>query len=246
MKSEINDGKHMMEKMRELALANPEKITIVETSVDPNIQIEFFEALKKLEKKSNYNNSFDEVRQELENPEVSVKRKKEIIASLVVIGEVESFRIIESYLEKAKKELKTWTFLACQQAKMFLESKLLEETKIYIASGMGGKDHRLRYSFAIYTDNDSFSKYQTDIVKGELQYFFKKEDCILEQIYFDGKFAIATCLVPVFVDLVNLLQKVLDEINQYGNFLSPNVFITNEKKINIKELEKIIDNPSGS
>lgn len=245
MKANINDGKYMMEKMRELAFKNPEKITIVETSVDPGVQIEFFETLKKLDNKSNDEVDIDGLKNELDDPEVDIKRKKEIIASLVVIGEVESFRIIESYLQKAKRELKTWTFLACQQAKMFLESKLLEETKIYIASGLGGKDHRLRYSFAIYTDNDGFSKYQTDVVKGELQYFFKKEDCILEEIEYEGQYAIATCLVPVFADLVNILQKVLDEINQYGNFLSPNVFITNEKKINIKELKKIIDENPG-
>jgi hypothetical protein len=236
MKSDRQEQEKMMQKMRDLARTHPEKICIIETSVDSKIQIEFFETLQKLENKLNRITEIVELKDNLYNPEISIKEKKEILALLAGLGEVESYRIIEEYLKDAEKELKSWTFLSYQQAKLFLESKLLEETKIYIASGLGGNEHRLRYSFAVNSTNPEFDQFQKDTVKGELEYFLKKENCILEELYFDKKFAVATALVPVYSDLVDLLQEIILEINQYGEFLEPNVFITNEKKIDISEL----------
>ncbi len=240
MNTNMRDQERMMKKMRELALNNPERISIVETSVDPNIQIDFFEALQKLDNKLDKDHNVENYQKELFNPETQIERKKELLAILVGLGEVKSFRIIEKYLKKAEKELKTWTFLAYQQARLFLESKLLEESKIYIASGLGGKEHRLRYSFGIYTAKQkSFDGYQKKTIKGELEYFFKKEDCMLEEIKFSENYAVATCLVPVFLDLVDLLHQIFNEINQYGNFIHPNIFITNEKRIDIEEFKKL-------
>lgn len=241
MNIDKREQEHMMDQMREIAKNNPEKIAIIETSVDPNIQIEFFEKIQKINDNTKEKISIEDSEKELFNPTVTIERKKELLVILVTFGEVESFRLIEKFLESVDVELKTWAYLACQQAKMFLESKLLEETKIYIASGLGGKEHRLRYSFALHSKHNSFNKYQKDTVKGELEYFFKKEDCLIEEVYFEDQYVIATCLVPIFIEIVDLLQIVLKEINEYGDFLNPNVFITNEKKINIAEIETALE-----
>lgn len=245
MNKDRKDQEYMIDQMRELAKDNPDKIVIVETSVDPNIQIEFFEEIQKVTDKNIKNINVENSEKELFDSTVTIEDKKKILVQLVTLGEVESYRLIEKYLETADDELKTWAYLACQQAKMFLESKLLEETKIYVASGLGGKDHRLRYSFALKSKFETFDKYQKDTVKGELEYFFKKEDCILEDVYFQDQYAIANCLVPIFIDIIDLLQVVLKEINEYGDFLYPNVFITNEKKINATELEIALDSDNN-
>ncbi len=241
MKSERQEQERMMQKMRELAKAHPEKICIIETSVDSEIQIEFFETLQKLEKKLIESPDVKLLKSELYNTETDSSRQKEILALLAGLGEVESYRIIEEFLKITENNLKSWAFLAYQQAKLFLESKLLEESKIYIASGLGGSEHRLRYSFAINSKFEEFDKYQKDTITGEIKYFFKKEDSILEDLFFDEKFAVATALIPVYSDLVDLLQVIIDEINQYGEFLEPNVFITNEKKINVIELKNSLN-----
>jgi hypothetical protein len=231
------DKEVMMHKMRELALNNPDKIVIVETNVDPEIQLEFFDFLEKIKEDQIYNTDINQIKDELYSQNINIARKKEILVLLARYGEVESFRLIENYLNEDISELKTWTYLAFQQAKMFLESKLLEETKIYIASGMGGNEHRLRYAFALKSNNDEFNDYQKKTIEGEIKYFFNKNDCILEDIYYSDNYAIATCLVPVFNDLIELLQNIISEINQLGNFVQPNVFITNEKPINIDDLK---------
>lgn len=242
MKSDRKEQEKMMQQMREIAKNNPDKIAIVEINVDAKIQIEFFETLQKIENKKSVDKNIEDLNLELLSTTTSIERKKEILTLLVTFGEVDSYRLIEKYLEHPDNEIKTWTYIAYQQAKMFLESKLLEESKIYIASGLGGKAHRLRYSFALSTNQDSFNKYQKDIIKGELSYFFKKEDCILEDIYYEQQYAIATALIPIHIDLIDLLQSILKEINEYGNFVNPNVFITNEKKIELDDIKDAFDN----
>ena len=236
----MDNQEKMLAKMREIAQQNPENIRIIETSVDSDIQIEFFEAIQYAN--DNYDIvDFEKLYADLISDTISIEQKKEILLSLTVAGEVESFRLLESYLKIAIEDLKTWAFLACQQGRMFLESKLLEESKIYIASGLGGKEHRLRYLFAVSTRNEDISPAQQKIVEGEIDYYLKKDDAITEKIEFDGKFIICIALIPIYVDIVELVQSIVEEVNQYGNFIKENIFITNEKAKTPEELKEIFE-----
>lgn len=230
----------MMAKMREIALQNPENIRIIETSVDADLQIEFFETLQRLaDIDEEYN--IEALYSELNCDETALDRKKDILATLTSLGEVESFRLLEDYLKIANDEIKTWAFLACQQGRMFLESKLLEESKIYIASGLGGSDYKLRYIFAFASVNEDFSESQKGVVTGEIEYFLKKNEAEIENVEFLNKYVVCTALVPLYVDLVELMQQIVEEINQYGGFLHENVFLTNEKMVTVLELNEIFD-----
>lgn len=234
----IDDQEKMLEKMREIARQNPDDITIIETSVDSQIQIDFFESLQRIDENEDDVN-IQALYNELICKETALDRKKEILAQLTSLGEVESYRLLEEYLKTAEDDIKTWAFLACQQGRMFLESKLLEESKIYIASGLGGKDHRLRYVFAFAAREGVYSDSQENIIRGEIEYYLKKNDGIIENIEFGEGYAICTSLVPIYVNLVELIQEIVSEINQFGNFIKENVFITNEKPVKIKELKDI-------
>jgi len=237
-KNKIENQEEMLNQMREIAKLNPEKLQIIETSVDSQLQIDFFENLQNL----NIDNTDIDISvlyNELTNSETSIKRKKEILAIYTILGEVESYRILENYLKIAPNDLKTWAFLACQQARIFLESNLLEESKIYIASGLGGKDYRLRYFFAFSAKNVNYSDSQKNIVKGEIEYYLKKYDGIIENIKFKEKYCISVVLMPLYVNLVDLIQDVVTEINQYGDFIQENVFLTNEKIVDINELKEL-------
>ncbi len=236
----MDNQEKMMEKMREIALQNPDNIRIIETSVDSEIQIEFFETLQRI---ADNEEEYDATAlyNELVCKETAVERKKDILALLTSIGEVETYRLLEDYLKVADDEIKTWAFLACQQGRMFLESKLLEESKIYIASGLGGSEHRLRYVFAFSARKDELSASQKNMVKGEIDYFLKKNDSIIESFEFNEGYSICTALVPIYIDLVDLIQEIVGEINQFGDFLRENVFITNEKSIGASDLKNIFE-----
>lgn len=239
-----NEQEKMMQKVRQLALNNPENIRIIETNVDSAIQIEFFEKLQKIQftkKDIEPKNIY----LELIEKNTNLDRKKEILATLTMLGEVESFRLLEEYLKNPDEELKSWAYIAYQQARLVLESKLLnEESIIYIASGLGGKDHKLRYIFALFLKEQTINDYQKNIIKGEVEYYLKKNDSVIENIEYNGKYTLCTALVPLYVNLVELIQKITEEINQYGNFLEENVFITNEKHIKPEDLEILTQNKS--
>ncbi len=236
----MDEQESMLEKMRQIALNNPENIRIIETSVDAEIQIEFFETLQKAGEEK----EFPEPKVLLEglhDKNLTISQKKEILARLTAYGEVETYRMIEEYLKNPEPELKTWAYLSYQQARMFLESNLLEESKIYIASGLGGKDHRLRYIFAFSSKESSFTDAQKNIIKGEVDYFLKKNDGYSEELLFDKNYVICTTVIALYVNLVELIQEIVTEINQYGGFLKENVFITNEKKIYSQDLDLIFN-----
>ncbi|MDR2009836.1 MAG: hypothetical protein LBQ22_05075 [Bacteroidales bacterium] len=233
-----NDQEKMMEQVRKLALNNPENIRIIETNVDSDIQIEFFETLQKIEITEN-NIDPKALYAELFLNTVDIERKKEVLAILTVLGEVESFRLLETYLKKTTPELKSWAFLAYQQARLLLESKLLnKDSIIYVASGLGGKDHKLRYIFALFAKENNINETQKNIIKGEIEYSLKKNDGIIENILFKDKFVLCTILVPLYINLVELIQNMTEEINQYGNFLEENIFLTNEKPVTMEDIEK--------
>ncbi len=235
-----NNQEDMLEKMREIALQDPDNIQIIETSVDSEIQIEFFEALQRV---SDIEEDFDikALHNELVCEETAIERKKDILAMLTTAGEVESFRLLEVYLQNATEDIKTWAFLACQQGRMLLESRLLEESKIYIASGLGGRGHKLRYVFAFVSVEGVYNEYQKNIVKGEIDYFLKKHEGEIEKAEFVKGFTLCTVLVPLYVNLIDLIQEIVEEINQYGGFLRDNVYITNEKPVQIEDLQKIFE-----
>lgn len=232
-----DDQEKMMDKMREIARQNPDRIQIIETSVDAQIQIDFFESLQRIEESEE--NDIESLYNELICEETDIERKKDILAILTSFGEVESYRLLEDFLEIVDDDLKTWAFLACQQGRMFLESKLLEESKIYIASGLGGKDYRLRYVFAFSAREESYNDSQKNIVKGEIEYFLKKNDSIIEELKFASIYTICTTLIPIHINLIDLIQDIVGEINQYGDFIKENVYITNEKPIEIEDLKDV-------
>lgn len=235
-----DDQEHLLNKMREIALSNPDNIRIIETSVDAEIQIEFFELLQSVENEENLPDP-NLLFSQLNDSSIALSEKKLILARLTSYGEVESYRLLENYLKDPQPELKTWAYIAYQQARMFLESNLLEESKIYIASGLGGKDHRLRYIFAFSTKEGSFTDSQKNIIKGEIEYHLKKNEGLMEEISFVDNFVMCTIIIAIYINLVELLQDVVGEINQYGDFLKENVFITNEKRITSKDLDSIFN-----
>lgn len=239
----MNNQENILNKMKEIALNNPKKIHIIETCVEADIQIEFFENLQELNNQKILTD-WKQLSENLYNPKISTEEKKKILVSLTAYGEVETYRIIENYLKNPTDELKSWTFLAYQQARMFLEAKLLDEEKIYIASSLGGKEHRLRYVFAFFA-NENFSETQKNVLIGELEYAFNKNDSVLEKIDFVEKYAFGTALIALQIDLISLIQDIIVESNQYGNFLKENIFISNERKIDKTALDEIYNSIEG-
>ena len=100
-----------------------------------------------------------------------INDKKIILINLAAIGDVDSFRTIESFNKSVSNELKDWAALALQESKVLLENSLLDEQRVIISTGLGGKENLLRYFVVlIKIDESEFEDYQKKIISDELDF----------------------------------------------------------------------------
>jgi hypothetical protein len=156
---------------------------------------------------------------------------------------VEVFRTIEKYAKSPDPELREWSILALQESRMVIQSSLMDEQQVYISTGLGGKGLNLRY-FAVFIGNEnvaSYSKSQQKLIQTELEYALKKNNGVLEEIRFEENLAIAILLLPVKSDIQGVFSGVINECNQYGDFVRPDIIITNVKRMNVEEIKLFIN-----
>ncbi|OFY74885.1 MAG: hypothetical protein A2265_09095, partial [Bacteroidetes bacterium RIFOXYA12_FULL_33_9] len=203
-------------------------------------QIEYFELARKVENKSKSQDVFNEV-VKLYDDRISLNDKKIILINLAAIGDVDSFRTIESFNKSVSNELKDWAALALQESKVLLENSLLDEQRVIISTGLGGKENLLRYFVVlIKIDESEFEDYQKKIISDELDFVIEQKKGQLEEISFEENFCKGVLLLPLKLELKDFFQKLIRECNQYGGFLKPNFLLTNVKALTNSEIKNFI------
>ena len=229
-----------MRDLLDLAKKHPEKFHIIEAQVDINTQLEYFEQSAKFREENNTISIKDEEK-ELYKKDVLDEFLKKAIIRLASSESIEAYRVIEKYLENPKARLKNWAMMAYQELQMLIETNLLEESRVFISSGLGGKKYKLRYAVAFILDKDNeFEEFQKQSIKKEIKYQFSKQDSELEEIVFSSNFVRFVCLLPLHIDLQVLFRNIIEEINTFGNFLSSRFLVTNEHHLTEDEVEKMI------
>jgi hypothetical protein len=85
-----------------------------------------------------------------------------------------------------------------------------------------------------------FTEIQTKIIETEFRFFLKKSEGELEQMRFEGEFALGSFLFPLKKNLQNIFRSFIEECNQYGDFLHEDVIITNVKVLSVEEVKKFL------
>ena len=117
-----------------------------------------------------------------------------------------------------------------------------DEKQIYISTGLGGKGEKLRF-YVLMTSKGKkpFQEYQRQTIEREFAYYLPKTDCEIERLTIGEQYVELVFLIPVRTDIKATLDRVINECNQYGDFLS-NVFtITNVKELTAEEVSEIIN-----
>lgn len=229
---------NIFDKLKDLTGNLPDKLNILEEQIDINVQMEYFEYSKKIKKEDTI-----ELKDipNLSNTKLDINDKKRIIVQLSNIDDPKAFNRIKTFLKKAPKELKDWTILALQESRMLLESSLLDENQIYISTGLGGKNNKLRYFIVLIGNNlNEFEDFQKKIILSEFELALKNSNGELEKIIFNKTFATFTALIPFDISLPKLFKSTITECNQYGNFLKQNFIVTNVKVLSTKEIKEFI------
>jgi hypothetical protein len=236
MNTERMDDEFLYKKIQDALRGIPENFNILEEQIDVALQSEYFEFSRKFRSKKTLGN-YIRKKEQLFDPQISIKIKKKILAALASSAEVEDFRTIERYHKDPDPELKDWSILALQESRMLVQSALLDEQQIFISTGLGGKGQKLRY-FVVFLNKSGgeLSDMQKKLLHDELDYSLKNNNGELEELNSMIDFTTALVVLPITSPLKDLFQGVIDECNQYGNFLQDDMVITNVKKLNPVEI----------
>lgn len=222
------------------ALENlPENFNVLEEQINLELQVEYFDFSHKM-KTEDYRRYLKESDQLFET-QTAPEEKKKILSALASSGEVEAFRTIEKYLKNPDSELKDWAVLALQESRMLLQSSLLDEQQVFISTGLGGKGQKLRYFVVFLNNSGELTDMQKKLLDDELAYVMKQNDGEVEELNTMLDFTTAVVILPIKAPLKDIFKSIIDECNQYGNFLQEDMVITNVKRLNPVEIVELLN-----
>ena len=224
---------------------------ILEQRVPVELQMEYFkysEQVRKERAKPDLNDmDYTAFRESLSNPESTTDYKKYILSMLATSREVKAYRMLEDYVQHPDEDVSNWAYMALMESRISLESELSDEKQIYISTGLGGKGEKLRfYVLMLSRDRKPFLEYQRKVIEREFAYFLPKADCEIERLTIGEQYVELVFLIPVRADIKLTLDKVINECNQYGDFLSDIFTITNGKELTEQEVTDIINKNGNS
>jgi len=225
----------------------PGNFSILEEKIDIEDQMKYFEFSKNVREKDIGEECFEN-RGELFSTETTTERKKEILSAIASLDEVKAFRTLEKYLKNPDAELRDWAILAMQESRMLLQSSLLDEKQVFISTGLGGKELKLRYYvvFISRDRNNMLNATQQKLVKNELIFALDDKEGEFESIDFFEGFSSSLVLLPLKTDIKQIFNGMIEECNQYGDFLDEDMIITNVKVLSRGEIIQMLNQSDDS
>jgi hypothetical protein len=227
-------------KIQELLGEISENLTILEEQIDADIQLEYFNFADNIDENLNS----EEVLKNKDlifRHDLTVEEKKHLLVQLANIDSIEAYRTLEKYLHEPDDILKDWTKLALQESKLLIESKLLDQCRVLISTGLGGKGLKLRYFVVLITKTgDCYTEFEQKIVTSELKFSIKSTNGELEHIRFDKELCSIVVVIPLKIAVQDLFESIIKECNQYGEFLDSDYFITNVRILTSDDIRTMI------
>jgi hypothetical protein len=237
----MEEHENLYEKIREILGGQSGSLKILEHQIDLDMQVEYYECSRRLR---------DEVDDQwamerapcLKEPGYSDDVKKEILARLATIDRVECYRLIEDFTNTSGESLRNWGLLALNESRMLLESSILEENQVFISTGLGGRDQKLRYFVVLASRTHmDLDPTQQKVIANEFDDILSSYNAELEELGFSEFMATLTVLVPMNLPLKLVFQEAIDECNHYGDFLQDDCIVTNVKKLSFKEIKDFME-----
>ncbi len=236
------ENENIYDKIRELLGNSPVNFNILEEKIDIDLQMQYFEVSRGVKEGLDQENVIRN-KEDIFDLTIPEKMRMTRFAELASLENVEAYRTIERYVRSNQKALKEWAILALQESRMLLESRLLDENRIFISTGLGGKGTKLRYFVVLLLKpGKEFSDLNRKIVHTELNMVLQKYQGEIENIAFKGNYATLMVIMPLEVPIKQVFRESVKECNLYGNFLKPNFIVTNVKELSKYEIDEFLKN----
>lgn len=239
----MSDKDDVFERFRESFDKLEGHFHILEQRVPVDLQMEYFKYSEHLRKSGLQlgESDFEQQKRDLYNADLSAEEKRYALTALATTNDVKAYRILEEYVQNPDPEVTDWAYMALMESRISLESELSEEKQIYISTGLGGKGEKLRfYVLILSTENKPFEEYQRQVVDREFTYYLEKANCEVERLTISDVYVELVFLIPVRTDIKHVLENIVAECNQYGNFLSVIFTVTNVKELTAEEIDGIV------
>ena len=237
------DEDNIQDKLKELLSKTGGTYNILEEQIDVELQIEFFELVNKLMKNKRNPKEIIADKEKLYDANIDIEEKKQLLAELSNTEKAETYRIIEKFIEKAKENMKPWAILALQHCRIGLETYLLDEQQVFISTGLGGKEEKLRYFIVCkLKESAPITSVQKKVVQTEFEISFKTFNSGIEKIsYFDNYFSVIG-LIPINISINEVIQSSITESNHFGGFIHDKYLVTNVKILKVDEINRYFKN----
>ena len=157
-----------------------------------------------------------------------------------------AYRRLERYARLAEPDMRDWAYMALMEGRIILESELSDEKQIYISTGLGGKGQKLRFYLLFpAAEGMTIEGYRRNVVEREFNFALRQADWDIERLTIHPDYAELVVLLPLRADLKAVLDGVLKECNQYGDFLAKTYTISNMKEMNEEEIRATIRSSRG-
>ena len=240
----MEEFENLYEKIQEMLGKNPGSLKIMEEQIDMDLQVEYFECSKRLREEKEESWALD-LSQYLNEPGYSPEVKKEILARLATIEKVECYRIIESFVKEGEESLHKWALLSLNESRLQLESNIMNENQVFISTGLGGRDQKLRYFVVLMTRTRSdLTPTHQMVIQNEFEYILRKFGAEVEEVNFSGYLSTITLLLPMNYSLRTVFNEAIQECNRYGDFLNDDFIVTNVKTLSFQEIKEFLERKS--
>ena len=238
----MEEHENLYEKIQEILGGAQGKLKVLEEQIDMDLQVNYYECSMKIREEREDEWALEHAKY-LYEPGYSSQVKMEILARLASIEKVESYRYIEAYLDTGEEVLHDWALLALNESRMLMESRFLDENQVFISTGLGGRDEKLRYFVALLSRSMlDLDKTQKKVITNEFDFILKKAGAELEEIRFSEHISTILLLIPMHLSLSEVIQEAISECNKYGDFLNANFIVTNVKTLTFKEIKDFLEN----
>lgn len=214
---------------------------ILEDLVPMEIQMDYFKYFDKLRKEKTDFDKDEEISILFSDNE-DLERKKQSLTLLASIPDVTAYRTIETYHSSpVDVELTHWSSMALVSSRIILSSDLSGQQQVFISSGLGGHDRKLRF-FSLFTTNNrqDFTDLQKEMIDREFRFHLKTVNVEIEKFEIKENYFTILLLFPFDEDIRSRLNSAVEECNQFGNFLDPKFIFTNVKILTESEIDLLI------
>ncbi|MCP4438648.1 MAG: hypothetical protein GY810_06850 [Aureispira sp.] len=218
---EFGDHEGLQEHLNKMLENLPKEIRVVEYGIDADT-MRLYQRLAEYYKSITINEYVLEMDLDSLTDEEDFRKT---LVQIACLGSVEAFRKLEQFEKQELPEWKEkWAQMALMQCQIQLENELRDEPIGFIATGLGGRGNKIRYFFAVKSDQ-TFDSGKARFVQQIFEEVLKEQDAELEEVVVYEQFVQFKILLPFNISLIDVVVKGIEDCD----FLDEEFFITNTK-----------------